>query len=80
MCSTHSNVVVLVKVSVSKVSDSVVWGTNKNDEIFAWKGGHRWVQIPGNLRVVSCGEAGVWGFNLNGWIFYRKGTRGGKAT
>jgi len=41
----------------------VVWGANANDQIWIRQPGSNWEQIPGGLKVVSVGGAGVWGVN-----------------
>ena len=64
---------------MSGLDDSVVWGVNSGDEIFRWRGGNSWERISGGLKVVSSGQAGVWGVSHDHKIWYRKGTYGGGA-
>ncbi|XP_028395858.1 uncharacterized protein LOC114519877 [Dendronephthya gigantea] len=49
----------------------VVWGVNSAHLIF--NGPDTWRSIPGLLKHVSVGNAGVWGVNSNNHIFYREG-------
>ena len=63
-------------MSVSGVSDSVVWGVNSGDEIHR-RTGSTWEKMDGLLKVVSCGEPGVWGVSSDDSIYYREGTFGG---
>ena len=37
-------------------------------------GGTSWQRIPGKLSEISVGDAGVWGVNRGGAIYYRTGT------
>ena len=61
---------------MSPHDDNVVWGTNKHHDIYRWNK-NNWQHIPGKLKQVTAGEAGVWGVASNGHIFYREGTYGG---
>ena len=63
---------------MSGVSDSVVWGVTPGGEVTVWKGGNTWGKVPGSFKVVSCGQAGVWGVDSDNKVFYRKGTFGGR--
>lgn len=38
------------------------------------KAGTTWHRITGGLKVVSAGQAGVWGVNKHDYIYYRVGT------
>jgi len=73
------NGTLLSQVSVSGVSDSVVWGVTPGGEVTVWKGGNTWGKVPGSFKVVSCGQAGVWGVDSQYNVFYRKGTYGGRG-
>ena len=36
-----------------------------------------WERIPGSLKMVSAGQAGVWGVNRQNQVLYQPGTYGG---
>ena len=65
---------------MSGSSDSVVWGVSPIDEVFVWRGGNNWDRVTGtaedHLKMVSAGEAGVWGVDKDGVVYYRTGTCG----
>ena len=48
------------------------WAVNKRGNIFVFTKG-KWNQVPGALKHVSSGKAGVWGVNAGGNIYYRSG-------
>ena len=57
-----------LKVSVSGLSDSVVWGVSPSYEVFILLSGSGWKKVEGPpdlITVVSVGEAGVWGVGKN---------------
>ncbi|XP_066278495.1 lectin L6-like isoform X2 [Branchiostoma lanceolatum] len=63
----------LKMVNVSPTSNAV-WGVDRNNAIFKWKGS-RWQNIrPGKLTFVSVGKSGVWGVDSDGKVYYRTGT------
>ena len=49
-----------------------VWGVNVHGQIYRLKGDHTWMNIPGSLKHVSVGEAGIWGVNRNDDIYFRR--------
>ena len=62
---------------MSGIDDSVVWAVNLASNVFRRKE-RTWEKVAGILvKVISCGEAGVWGVNLDNQVFYRRGTSGG---
>ena len=48
------------------------WAVNRRGNIFVLMKG-KWTQVPGGLKHVSSGKAGVWGVNAGGNIYYRFG-------
>lgn len=48
------------------------WAVNKGGNIFTLLKG-KWIQVPGRLKHISSGKAGVWGVNSAGNIYYRTG-------
>ena len=56
----------------------MVWGVDAKNEIYR-RTGSSWQKISGGLKVVSCGQPGVWGVNKHDMIYYRSGTFGGGA-
>jgi virginiamycin B lyase len=63
----------LTQISVGR--DGLVWGVNRKEEIFKYKGAGQWEQIGGNLTNVSVNADGsVWGVNGSDQIFRWKGT------
>lgn len=67
----------LRQVSVSGFNDDVVWGVNRDRDIFQRTKQSGWKKIDGTLVQVSAGQAGVWGVNKLDEVFYRQGTYGG---
>merc|ERR1712083_549248 len=66
----------LKQISASTNSDAV-WGVNKRGTVYCKLGAsYRWQRIPGTLVQVEIGNAGVYGVNRHGAIYYRKGTYG----
>ena len=68
-----------LKVSVSGLSDSVVWGVSPSYEVFISESGSGWKKVEGPpdlITVVSVGEAGVWGVGKDGGVWYRTGANG----
>ena len=52
-----------------------VWGVNNDDTIYRLKNNIKpgWKLIPGSLKHVSAGEAGIWGVDRYDDVFYRNG-------
>lgn len=48
-----------------------VWATNKRRQVFAYVRG-KWHPVPGGLKHVSSGQAGLWGVSNAGLIYYRR--------
>jgi uncharacterized protein (AIM24 family) len=66
----------LIQVDVSPAE--VVWGVNSDHMIFLKDGTTgKWRPIPGLLKHVSVGNAGVWGVNEKDQIWYRTGVSPG---
>ena len=63
-------------MSVSDVDDSVVWGVDSSRNIFK-REENSWQKVEGALKMISCGQSGVWGVDFVNHIFYRTGTFGG---
>ncbi|KAK1155404.1 fish-egg lectin-like, partial [Acipenser oxyrinchus oxyrinchus] len=59
------------------VSNGQVFGVNSEDSIFT-RYGNNWVQLPGALKHVTVGPAGVWGVNKNNLIYKLVGEAGNK--
>jgi hypothetical protein len=53
---------------------SDVWGVNSNERIYRLKDDRTWMNIPGLLKHVTVGEAGVWGTNRHDNIYFRRGS------
>ena len=67
---------------MSGLSDLAVWGIGPTDEVLRWQGGNSWERVggtPQHLKVVSVGEAGVWGVGRDHRVWYRNNTYGGQA-
>ena len=47
-----------------------VWGVNSHDEIYRLKEDTTWMRIPGGLKHVTAGKAGIWGANRNDDIYF----------
>ena len=67
------------KISVSQYNDGVVWGVDKNEDVFR-RVGNSWERIDGKVMQVSVGYGGVWAVASDQKIYYRKGTFGVDAT
>jgi len=67
------------QISVSGSNDLNVWATDTDEQIYKWTGSG-WKIIEGKLKVVSCGESGVWGVDYKDEVFYKTGTYGGGAS
>ena len=51
-----------------------VWGVRDDDAIYRLKHGNlAWKRIPGALKHVSAGKAGIWGVERDNNIYYRDG-------
>ena len=55
-----------------------VWGVNRQNNIYRLIGKSQLIQVPGTLKHVTTGPAGVWGVNKNNDIYYRNGLESNK--
>ena len=58
----------------------IVCGVNGNNNIYCRLQitrrvpyGRRWINVPGKLKYISCGDYGYWGVNKANHIFFRQG-------
>ena len=72
------------QVSVSCYDDDVVWGVAPDETVWRWTGNlgdlNPWKNVAGKMKMVSAGQAGVWGIDPTNKVYYREGTYGGDIT
>jgi hypothetical protein len=64
----------LVQLDVTRAD--VVYGVNRHRLIYVGydaRAQHPWQRLPGTLKHVSAGYAGLWGVNIHDRIYYRTG-------